>query len=469
MSGSFHFDDYSLSQNPIITGASGLWRMWGPFQTRPITNLTFWINYHLGGANPIGYHLVNLLLHLSAVLLLYMVLRIMMPETCAFWSAALFAIHPIQSEAVCYVFARSTLLSTVFCLLSLWFWIRNRWSWSIAFFALALLAKEEAVTFPLVLLLFTSRTKPRLKAIAIMIGLSFLAGVRAAWATAHIAGSGAGFSAGVGPFAYLSTQGSAILRYLRLLVIPWGFTIDPTVTLSPPWLYAAAWAIVLALVASAIWAFRKHYAWAVWLLAGFLLLIPSSTVFPAADLAADRRMYLPMIGFAAAFGTIAPLLWSFVPAALLAVFLVLSIGRTEVWRTEQGLWREALQRSPEHVRPLLQLAHVVPQQEALDFLVMAKTMEPKNAAIAAELGRAWLLSGSYAFALQEFGRALALDPTNANAFNNRGAALLALKQPGAAKLDFERALRLDPCVEAARRNLTDLGATNLPPCPATAK
>ena len=437
--------------------------MWGPLETRPLTNLTFWMNYHLNSTNPLGYHAVNLALHAASVLLLYIALQSLLPNQCAFWAAALFAVHPIQSEAISYVFARSTLLSTVFCLASLWCWLNDRCQWAIGLFACALLSKEECVTFPLVLLLLS---RDRFRKIALMLSLAAMAGIRAAWATAHVAGSGAGFTAGISPLSYLLTQGSAILRYLRLLIVPWGFTIEPTVTLPNTALYGAAWALVLLIAGISIWAYRKKYAWAVWILAGFILLIPSSTIFPAADLAADRRMYLPMIAFAAAFGSITPWLWAQVPPAIAALCLVLSVARTEVWRTEQSLWREAVKRSPSHVRPLLQLARVVPKKDAIELLVEAKTLAPNNGNIAAELGRTWLLTGSYAFALQEFGRALALEPGNANAFNNRGAALLALKQDKAAKLDFERALRIDPCVEAARRNLESLGAPPLPPCPA---
>jgi len=467
--GSFHFDDYSLLANPLITTIPGLWRMWGPLQTRPLTNLTFWLNYQLGGANPVGYHAVNVLLHISAVLLLYLALKHVLQESPAFWAAAIFAVHPIQSEAVAYVFARSTLLSTVFCLASLLFWFRGSRTWAIAFFALALLAKEECVAFPLFLILMSIWRKETLSTyhgpVLAMLALALFAGARAAWATAHIMGSGAGFTAGISPLTYFPAQGPAILRYLRLLIVPWGFTIEPTVT--PP--YALAWAAVLTIAAIAVWAFRKHYSAAIWVLCGLILLAPSSTIFPAADLAADRRMYLPMIAFSATFGVITPYLLAQVPGAIAIVFLLLSMVRTEVWRTEEALWREAAQRAPGQVRPLLQLSRVVGDKEAGDLLAEARSLQPTNSAIPAELGRLHLKTGRYALALQEFGRALALSPRDANALNNRGAALLALKQQQAARHDFAEALQIDPCLAAARRNLQGLGTSPLPPCPARAK
>ncbi len=464
--GSFHFDDYSLLANPLVASASGLWRMWEPVQTRPLTNLTFWLNYQIGGTNPIGYHAVNLALHLTAVVLLFAALKQLISATPAFWGAMVFAVHPIQSEAVDYIFARGTLLSTVFCLSCLCFWLRGRTVASIALFGCALLAKEECVTFPIFLMLLTP-VRNRLRPFLSMTVLAALAGARAIWATANTMGSGAGFTAGITPLHYLAAQGAAVIHYLQLLLIPWGFTIEPDAVKSPL-VYALSWAALLCVIATAF-GLRKRFSVTVWVLYGLILLIPSSTIFPAADVAAERRMYLPMVAFSAAFGMVTPWLWAQAPVAIAIGLTLLSVLRTETWRTEQNLWREAVSRSPGRVRPLLQLSRAVPDFEAVDLLIQAKSLEPNNGAISAELGRLWLKSGQYNFALQEFGRALALQPNNANALNNRGAALLGLKQERAARLDFERALKIDPCVAAARKNLEALGGASLPPCPAIEK
>ena len=209
-----------------------------------------------------------------------------------------------------------------------------------------------------------------------------------------------------------------------------------------------------------------------WLLAGLILLIPSSSVFPAADLSADRRMYLPMLGFAAAAGC---LLVGQVfnlrrivnppssPHAVMALVIVValtgvSIARTQVWMTEERLWREAVRRAPEKVRPKIQLARAVPAAEALELLARARNLAPNDPEVAAETGKILLAEGQPAGALEEFGRALALDPLDARNFNNRGVALDALGQTEAARQDFERALRIDPSLTEARQNLEKLPA-----------
>jgi len=402
-------------------------------QTRPLTQFTFWLNHLVCGTNPIGYHAVNLLLHVSAVCLLFQVLRELTSEEIAFAAAFIFAIHPIQSEPVAYIFARSSILATLFCLLSWRSWTRDQTTLAVIWFGAALLSKEECVTFPLVLLLIGPR---RWKPIAAMLGMALAVGLHSAYATHVIAGSGAGFTAGVSPIEYLASQGIVIGRYFRLLTVPWGFTIDPEIHRAL-WQELLAWIIVIA----AVIYFRKHH----WLMAGMVLLIPSSSIFPATDLAADRRMYLPMIAFSVA---IAPLVWKWKYVAA-PVLLLLSIGRMEVWRTERTLWLEAVERSPGKSRPAIQLARAVPLQEALQVLSAA----PANADVYTEKGRVYLDLSEPADALREFGQALALTPRDAHAINNRGVALFALGQPTAARLDFEKALAIDPNLQDAQRNL----------------
>src|SRR3954452_101076 len=91
----FHFDDYAIFSDPNLVTASGWMGMFSLRQTRPLTYLTFWLNYAIGGGDPILYHAVNLALHLGAVWLAYECLRRVVPGRAAFAAAAIFALHPI--------------------------------------------------------------------------------------------------------------------------------------------------------------------------------------------------------------------------------------------------------------------------------------------------------------------------------------------------------------------------------------
>jgi tetratricopeptide (TPR) repeat protein len=442
----FHFDDYAIFSDPSLTSASGWMAVFSLRQTRPLTFLTLWLNYAIGGGDPILYHAVNLALHLGAIALAYECLRRLLPERAALAAAAIFALHPIQAEAVDYIWARGIVLATLLCLAAMWEWLNERHWTAVAWFAAALLAKEEVAAFPLVLW-WLSRKKPA--PVAAMLALSVAAGVRAAYATAVTPGSGAGLQAGIAPAKYFLAEGLAILRYLRLLVAPYGFTVDPDLRVPPVWLGVLAWLGVAALAVLA-WRYAK------WALAGLVLLIPSSTIFPAADLAVDRRMYLPLFAFAAAAGPYLARAWT--AQALAVALTILSFLRTQVWMSERSLWTEAVERAPDKVRPKIQLARAAPAAQALELLGQARNLAPYDPVVAAETGKTFLAEGQYDAALAEFGRALALDPRDARNYNNRGVALAGLGQTEAARADFERALRMDPGLVEAKQNLEKTGS-----------
>ena len=109
-----------FSPTPPCESARGWIEVWAPLQTRPLTYFTFWLNRQIGGGDPLGYHLFNLLFHLGAVLLAWECLRRLLPERAALIAGVLFALHPIQSEAVNYVWARSIVLASLFCFGALW-------------------------------------------------------------------------------------------------------------------------------------------------------------------------------------------------------------------------------------------------------------------------------------------------------------------------------------------------------------
>ena len=451
ISGPFHFDDYNLFVDPLITSSKGWLEVWKPLQTRPLSQFTFWLSYAAAGAAPWAYHLWNLALHAAAAVLVWRTLRILMPERAACIAAIIFAIHPMQAEPVNYVFARSTEMSTVLCLVAFWLWLRDRLWPAVAVFGLALLAKEECVTFPLFLALIDWwRGKRQWKPIAAMLTLAFAIGVRVLIATRYVS-AGGGFASHFTPFEYFTAQGIVILRYLRLCIIPWGFTVDPEILVVLPWL---AW-IGIAAIAVASWRwFNKP---GVWILGALILLIPSSSIFPADDLAADRRMYLPMIALSAAFGIVAQRWNPRLLFGIAAVLAVLSFARTTVWQSEPELWQEAMERAPDKVRPRIQLARSVEASKGLDILNAASQQFPNDFDLETERGRLLLSTGRAAEALGAFGHALALKPSSAMAFNNRGVALAALGQTDAARADFERALSKDPCFEESARNLKRLG------------
>jgi hypothetical protein len=326
----------------------------------------------------------------------------------------------------------------------------QRWWLATAFFALALLAKEECVFLPVFLALFYSRAR---KQLLTMLALSAAAGMRVLFATRVVSGAGAGFDATISPGSYLLVQGAVIWRYARLLFLPTGLTFDPDLR-PAAWTGVAGWLAILSLVLLCV-KFRDTWPPARWFIGGFAILLASSSVFPANDLAADRRLYLPLIALAPAI--VLALTELHIPrpvwAAVTLALAVLTFARTGVWESELRLWTDAVEKAPDKLRPRIQLARALPPEAALAQLESAAALHPNNVLIAAEKGRIHLQLNRPDLAIADFGQAAALEPANPQMWNNLGGAFALLGQDTAAQRAFQRALKADPCFVDTRRNL----------------
>lgn len=131
---------------------------------RPITSLSFWLNYQVNGLAPFGYHLVGVFLHLGSAFLLFWLVWQLSGRTnrwLAFLSGLFFLIFPNHPEAVSWISGRNDVLTVFFFLLSFNFYILfrtgGRYLWlgiSSLIFALAIFSKEMAASLPIILLIY---------------------------------------------------------------------------------------------------------------------------------------------------------------------------------------------------------------------------------------------------------------------------------------------------------------------------
>jgi hypothetical protein len=165
----FHYDDVAMVlQNPAVQHIERLpehfWSVTignqeGTPSYRPLVMVTYGLNYWWGGTDPVGYHVVNIGLHAAAsVFVVLLIWSLLGRAVAALFGGVAFAIHPIQTEAVNYITARSSLLYTVLALVALWAFVRFRATCrraallgSAAAYAAALLSKEAAVAVPVLL------------------------------------------------------------------------------------------------------------------------------------------------------------------------------------------------------------------------------------------------------------------------------------------------------------------------------
>ncbi len=202
----FIWDDDAYVQNNFnLRTPLGLWRIWSDPQATPqyypLVHTSFWIEYHLWGLKPLGYHLVNLALHIGVGLLWWMVLRrLKVPG--AYAAALIFALHPVHVESVAWITERKNVLSGVFYLLAALAYFefnppeqevaprQRHWRWYVLalwLFIAALLSKSVTVTLPCALLLVLWWKRGQLPwREALLLAPFWLIGLLAGLHTAHL-------------------------------------------------------------------------------------------------------------------------------------------------------------------------------------------------------------------------------------------------------------------------------------------
>jgi len=175
-------DDSYIIDNVTLRSWHGLWRIWTEItatpQYYPLVHTSFWVEYHLWGLNPLGFHVVNVCLHAVAVILLWrLLLELELPG--AWLAAAIFAVHPLGVESVAWITERKNVLSAVFYFSAALAYFRfsvgrdpgrrtkgARWFWyigSLTLFVFALLSKTVTCSLPAALLLVAWWKTGRLK------------------------------------------------------------------------------------------------------------------------------------------------------------------------------------------------------------------------------------------------------------------------------------------------------------------
>jgi Flp pilus assembly protein TadD len=290
---------------------------------RPLTNLTFALNYAMGGLDLTGYRVTNLVIHLLAALALYGVVRrtLVLPhavpravsrdgELVALGCALLWVVHPLASEPVVFVAQRGWSLMGLFYLLTLYASIRaaapyRRDVWTAAAVAASfagMLSHEVMATAPLAVAVFDRVFLYGSWREAWDTRKQLYGGLAATWAV--LAGvlwfqppAGVGWDQGVSWSAYAANQPLIIARYLWLSIWPQTLVLDyglpRMLSLASTLVPALA---VLAVIAGTVVALRKHPALGYLGVFFLLTLAPSSGLVPiATEVGAERRMYLPLV------------------------------------------------------------------------------------------------------------------------------------------------------------------------------
>jgi tetratricopeptide (TPR) repeat protein len=444
--GPFLFDDNMLPF-AIANVASAPLRLWLS-STRPALMFTYWINARISGDDTFSYHALNVLIHCATAGLVYLILRRLLEWArvagprrglLAGFAAAVFLLHPMQTEAVAYLAGRSECLSVMLAFAAFAIFLYRRKteaSLGLVFavlivFGAALLAKEHTIALPALLLLtdywwnpgFSFRGIWRNWKLYGALAVGAAAGLAMFWGAIFHATS-AGF--GLKDFTwyqYFFTQWRALFVYAGEFALPvrltadWDFPISKTIFDHG----AIAGLIALAALAAAAWHFRRRFPLASYGFFAYLILMaPTSSILPIEDPVAERRIYFSMIGLLLIL--LEPL--SRVkanPRALAAVFAAVVLAaagatyaRAAVWGDPVLLWQDTVRKSPGKARG----------HENLAFQ--------------------YYLQGSYDLAIPEFEAAARLEPPTQILLVNWALAYDNLKQPERALEKLREAARLPP-------------------------
>ena len=522
--GEFLFDDNALPFS-LPNAAAPLSAWIG--QIRPVLMTTYWLNSRISAEDPYSYHIFNLIIHcLTALLIFPMVRRLLewagvkasLRNLLAGFAALVFLLHPAQAESVAYLAGRSESLSALLAAASFTVFLYRRqtavtWATVAAIFALfgaAVLAKEQAVVLPALLLLtdywwnpgFSFQGIRRNWKLYAPMALGAVAGVAFFWNL--ILGADTGGTAGFGIkeftwYQYFFTQCRALFVYIGMFILPVNLTADWDFPISRTILDRGAIFGLLALLAlaAAAWRYRRRfplasYGWFVFL----LLMAPTSSILPIKDTIAERRLYFSMIGLLLILVDVLSRL-KVDRRALAAACLVVALAaagatraRAAVWADPVSLWEDTVRKSPNKRRAHFQLAYAYDQQQrysqaleefqktaelgqltpdllldwglvydhlsqldqALVKFQQAAAMQP-TAHIYTQIGMAYAQQSRWVEALQALATAEKLDPKFPDTYVYRGKIYLNANQVPAAIQEYRRALLIDPTLEDARHDL----------------
>jgi len=466
---------------------------------RPVTNISFALNYYYLQYNVAGYHIVNILIHITNGILLYLFVKATLhtpvlrsteatPIGIAFSTALLWLVHPIQTQAVTYIVQRATSLATMFYLLSLVLYAharlvedkRKKWPLFVGCILAGLLAlgsKEIAVTLPCFIWLYEWYffqdlrlnwfRRPSVYCLGglVLIGLVvFVYVVTNAWEHITLPYEQRDFTW----IERVLTELRVVVFYIKLLIFPHPsqLNLDHDMPLSrsllDPVTTLLSAGVITGLLGLALYLAPKQRLISFCLLWFFGNLALESSVI-ALEIVFEHRLYLPSMLLSLLAVTLASryIKPAWLKAAGLGIVVLLcsmwTYERNSVWADELTLWRDCVEKSPKKARPHNNLGNALLRQgrleEALDQYAETLRLDPGFAEAHNNLGDALVNQGRVEEALAHYAEALRIDPKLTEVHNRLGHALLHLGRVEEALRQYTRASRAHPNSAQTHNNL----------------
>ncbi len=487
-------DDDNVTNNLPLRNLNGLQRIWlepgATQQYYPLTHTSFWLEYHLWGLNPTGYHTTNVLLHAFNAALLWLILRRLNVKGAGL-AAAIFALHPVCVESVAWITERKNTLSGMFYLGAVLAYLKcvleqekktfhSRHYWlALALYLCALWSKTSTVPLPAVLLLLVWWQRGKLNWGTILPMAPFLIvgvvmGLVTMWVEKnHVGMQGAAWEFSLAERCVIA--GRVFWFYLCKLVWP-----HPLIFVYPRWTIEAGRLVsylpVLMAMAGLFVLWRNRNGWArstfVAMMYFLALLFPVLGFFNVFyfcySFVCDHFQYLACIGplalgaagFTAAldfFGGKSLVLKPAFCGALLLTLGTLTWQQSGIYRSDETLWRDVLAKNPRawmvhnNLGQLLERRGDVAEAEAHFHAALA--IRPDYLEALNNLGLLLADQKQYTEAIACYQTALRLRPDQADIHVNLGNAFMALDNTDDAIRQYRESLRFAPDSPEAHNNL----------------
>jgi Tfp pilus assembly protein PilF len=508
---SFHHDDiHTIVRNPFVKDpgkipqffvspqmGSGIYSETSSY--RPLLMVSFAFNHFLGGLNVFGYHLFNFFLHALCALLVYFITLYIFRFTkvptevnplryqlVAFFTALVFALHPVQTESVTYITGRSSTMLALFFLASFFTYMQYHLAPKIRYlffstlaYACALLVKETAITLMAIMVLFNfmfSRErifKNRYLSLLPHLFLSILYLVF----RIHFFGSLEYGPKPVRPlYDNLLSQSRAWVHYLGTLILPLNLNVDYDFPISHSILEIQVIVSIFLLVAISllIWRFSRSNRlvgfFALWFA---ITLLPTNSVIALEDLVCDRWLYLSSVGYAVLLGLtidwifhkrIDPgnrtgkIIFLFLCALVIELYGFSTLLRNFDWTNQRTLWEDAVAKSPNKARAYNGLGLALLQEDRLEEasrnFQQAITLEPRGGQAYLNLGYVYSLQGKLDKAIEFYEKAIPLNPRLLpEIYNNLGLAYFNQRKMEESEKYLRKAIEFRPHNAAPYYNL----------------
>ena len=480
-------DDLHLLESVALKD-HGLYRTWftnESFEYYPVTWTSYWLEHQLWGQDPMGYHVVNVLIHAVSALLIWRIL-IHLGIPGAWLAALIFALHPVNVESVAWIAQRKNTLSMLFFLSAVWSYLRyedddNRryYCLSVLLFFLAMLSKSAAVTLPAVLLFCAwwrrgSIGRRDVVATSVFFAVALVMSVIEIYSQSMMVATGEVVRAD-GLWARLAGAGWVVWFYLYKTVVPFGLTfVYPRWLIDPAQWFSYAPDVMLLALLVFLWRIGGSFGRSALVALVYFLI----TVGPAVgfvdfyylkySFVGDHYQYFSLIGVIALFialgahvsgrtGHVGIALARALGIALVTVCGLLTWQQSSQYKNEITLWHDTIEKNPDAWLAHGNLGMELMNRRDLDLAVLhlrrAYHLRPRSPMVRSNLGAALTQQGKHTEAMGHLRAALERRPDMPVVHNNLGIVLIHLGKLDDAVTHLQEAIITAPDFDDAHNNL----------------